>query len=656
MSIATPAALLDQAAALRLLDEEQLATARSLVAVDARSLAGELIRRGWLTPFQVNQLFQARGEALLMGSYVLLEKLGEGGMGAVYKARNWKLGRIVALKLIRKDRLNSPDIVRRFHREIQSVSQLDHPNIVRAHDADSVSDTHFLVMEYVEGTDLAQVVKERGPLPVTQACHCIRQAALGLQHAFERGLVHRDIKPSNLLLSGIGDWASGIGKQETLSDPRPSTINVLDFGLARLTSGNEEDGTMTATGVVMGTPDYIAPEQAREAHDVDIRADLYSLGCSLYFLLTGQPPFPKGSLGAKLLKHQMEEPEPVERLRPDIPERVVLVVRKLMAKRPEDRYQTPAELIHALDSALAPVAPAVTVNPFSELDGGKTMPIPSPRRGRPVWLLAPIALALLGGLLLWRPWARDEAEKKRHRETVAVEAKRTWQDTTTDVKAGNMVSVRCQGRWRREGLPLCGSEGIETAPRGRTIVPEAPVLCLLARIGDDPAPLDARRAFEATRSGRLYLQANEVDLSEAEGQLQAEIEGGEAGSEALAAPPLLAIQSAEEKFRPLFRQFQETPASPPRLRDDLLAFAWNHGGLPQAGRAFDLIRRLPSPADRLSATAIPAWERTRGEGQPKELVAILGDTRGRHWAGIDALAFGSKGDLYAADPREGHLS
>jgi eukaryotic-like serine/threonine-protein kinase len=167
---------------------------------DPQALVRLLVQRGLLTPYQANQLFLGRAADLLLGSYVLLERLGEGGMGVVFKARNWKLGQTVALKLIRKQRLDNPDSVRRFYREVRSASALDHPNIVRAIDADEVNGTVLLVMEYVEGADLARLVKKTGPLPVAQACEYIRQAALGLQHAFERGVVHRDVKPANLLL------------------------------------------------------------------------------------------------------------------------------------------------------------------------------------------------------------------------------------------------------------------------------------------------------------------------------------------------------------------------------------------------------------------------------------------------------------------------
>ena len=223
---------------------------------------------------------RGRAHELLLGSYVLRERLGEGHEPGLHKARNWKLGRVVALKLIRKDRLEDGEAVRRFHREIRAAAQLDHPNIVRAFDADEIGGTHLLVMEYAQGVDLAKLVKQGGPLPVGRACDCARQAALGLQHAFERGLVHRDVKPQNLLATPV------------------CVVKILDMGLARLgqaAEAGEGTSTMTQEGAVMGTLDYIAPEQAMDSHTVDIRADLYSLGCTLYFLLTGRVPFPGGT-------------------------------------------------------------------------------------------------------------------------------------------------------------------------------------------------------------------------------------------------------------------------------------------------------------------------------------------------------------------------
>jgi len=342
MAIASNASLLDALRQLRLLETPQLEELLSLQAryPEPKALARELIQRGWLTPFQANQLFQGKGADLLLGSYILLERVGEGGMGQVFKAKNWKLGRIVALKLLRKERLANPDDIRRFEREVRAAAALSHPNIVLAYDADLIGSTHLLVMEYVAGaTDLSRLVKKQGPLPVVWACEYVRQAALGLQHAHEQGMVHRDIKPANLLLGADG-----------------KVVKVMDMGLVRQDKAATDDsvGPMTQLGVVMGTPDYMAPEQALESHTVDIRADLYSLGCTFYFLLAGRPPFPTGNFIQKIYKHQHEEAPALEALRPEVPPGVARVVRKLMAKRPEDRYQTPAEVAAVLVSVLSP--------------------------------------------------------------------------------------------------------------------------------------------------------------------------------------------------------------------------------------------------------------------------------------------------------------
>jgi hypothetical protein len=304
---------------------------------DPKALAAELLRRGWLTAYQVNQLLQGHGDNLVLGPYVLLERLGAGGMGQVFKARHRKLGRIAALKVLRPERLANPDADRRFRREIQVAAQLDHRHIVHVLDADCVGGIHFLAMEYFEGsTDLSRLVKQHGPLPVATACEYIRQAALGLQHACQRGLVHRDVKPSNLLLTADGQ-----------------TVKVLDLGLARLIPqpGDRQGSSstlVTGQGAVVGTPDFIAPEQILDAHAADVRADLYSLGCTLYYLLTGQVPFPGETAGGKIGHHLLWEPPAVERLRPDVPPWLAALLRRLMAKSPDDRYQSPAELVAAL--------------------------------------------------------------------------------------------------------------------------------------------------------------------------------------------------------------------------------------------------------------------------------------------------------------------
>lgn len=395
MPVATTADLFAVLRELRLLEPAQLQEVRSSIAPrcpDPKNLARELVKRGWATTYQINQIFLGRQDALVLGPYLLLERMGEGGMGTVFKARHAKLGRLVCLKLMRKERLANPLAIRRFHREIRAAAQLVHPNIVRAFDADEVGGHHFFVMEYVEGIDLSKLVRERGPLPFAQACDYLRQAALGLQHAADCGMVHRDIKPANLLLTQGGRTSGdGSGSASSVKLGGPGIVKILDMGLARVTAGVEsEDSTaLTQEGSIMGTPDYIAPEQARSASAVDIRADLYSLGCTFYFLLTGTVPFPGGSLTEKLLRHQMDTPRSPCELKPELPRAAEDVLRRLMAKRPEDRFQTPAELAAALQDvlgsgALPPARVPQAAPPEPLLD-------PQPNLGSPQQATHPLA-------------------------------------------------------------------------------------------------------------------------------------------------------------------------------------------------------------------------------------------------------------------------
>jgi transglutaminase-like putative cysteine protease len=275
--------------------------------------------------------------------YRVLRLLGAGGMGAVYLAQHALMDRPVALKTIKAGLLADPAALARFRQEVKLAARLAHSNIVAAHDADLVGGLHFLVMEFVEGVSLAELVGRRGPLPVAQACAAVRQAALGLQHAHEQNLVHRDIKPGNLMRTAAGQ------------------VKILDFGLARLAQRPDQadDEGLTGTNVIMGTGDYIAPEQTHDSHSVDIRADIYSLGCTLYFLLTGRPPFPGGSFLDKIIRHATDTPPPLAALRPEVPAALAAVVERMMAKRPADRFQTPAEVAEALAPFSVPTPPAL---------------------------------------------------------------------------------------------------------------------------------------------------------------------------------------------------------------------------------------------------------------------------------------------------------
>jgi serine/threonine protein kinase len=265
--------------------------------------------------------------------YEILRELGRGGMGVVYLARNALMGRLEVLKVVGHHLIERKGVLDRFNREIRAAARLDHPNIVHAYSAFRSGASLVLAMEYVEGLDLARIVKARGPLPMAHACYYVQKAALGLQHAHEHNLVHRDIKPGNLMLSRKGDRA---------------VVKVLDFGLAKATREDQIDNSLTVEGQILGTPDFIAPEQIRNAQSADIRADIYSLGCTLYYLLTGGPPFRGASLYDMLQAHFSMEATPLNLARPEVPGELAALVAKMMAKEPGRRFQQPSEVAQAL--------------------------------------------------------------------------------------------------------------------------------------------------------------------------------------------------------------------------------------------------------------------------------------------------------------------
>lgn len=306
-----------------------------------RVLARHLVQKGLLTRFQGEQLLAGRTSGFFLGQYRILDMIGRGGMGKVFKAEHLTMDRVVALKVLGSEFTRTERARSRFVREVRAAAKLVHPNIVTAFDANEVEGRFFLVMEYIAGPNLSALLKSQGPLPVGLACEFMRQAALGLQHAFELGLVHRDIKPSNLMVQPPA------GRTELTG----ATIKITDFGLARLnvTQSETEDQFAAEEERVMGTPDFLSPEQGRGLHGADIRSDLYSLGCTFYCLLTGQVPFPGGSALDKLVKHESAQAEPVELLRPATPPGVAVIVRRLMAKNPDDRFPSPIDLARALE-------------------------------------------------------------------------------------------------------------------------------------------------------------------------------------------------------------------------------------------------------------------------------------------------------------------
>lgn len=307
-----------------------------------------------------------------MPNYEILGKLGRGGMGVVYKARQVSDNRIVALKVIRKDRLQHEDGVRRFRREAQAMARLSHPNIVQVLDADQSGDVHYLVMEYVDGVNLDQLVAAQGPQPIERTVDFFRQAAFGLQHAFERGLVHRDVKPSNLMVTPSPPPPD----QESRSTRYGYVVKLLDMSVARLLqwSGQPDSlSTLTQGGAVIGTADYVAPEQLEDPRRADTRSDLYSLGCTFYFVLTGQVPFPGVTLVAKLDQQRWQTPTSIHQLRDNVPPALVTIIQRLMAKNPRDRFRTPGELVQALEqmprSSFSSAPPLDTIAPTLQLKG-----------------------------------------------------------------------------------------------------------------------------------------------------------------------------------------------------------------------------------------------------------------------------------------------
>jgi formylglycine-generating enzyme required for sulfatase activity/serine/threonine protein kinase len=285
-----------------------------------------------------NTLMSSSSDSLSPGlathpDYEVKRELGRGGMGVVYLAHNRMMGRDEVLKVMGQHLMDYPGVLERFLREIRSVARLRHPNIVTAYHASRLGQSVVFAMEYVEGLDLSRLVEIKGPMPVAHACLFIRQAALGLQHAHEKGLVHRDIKPGNLILSREGTTA---------------TVKILDFGLAKAAREEKVEDNLTSPGQALGTPTYIAPEQITDAQTADIRADIYSLGGTLYFLLTGRPPFQAKTLYELYQAHISRLADPLNQVRPDVPAELAAVVARMMAKDPAERFQTPGEVAQAL--------------------------------------------------------------------------------------------------------------------------------------------------------------------------------------------------------------------------------------------------------------------------------------------------------------------
>lgn len=293
-----------------------------------------------------NPAFPRLVAGMRLGNFEILDYVGGGGMGRVFRARDPALARIVAIKVLSQEHVADQETVQRFLNEAQSTARLNHENIVRVYYSGQEGPLHYIVYEFIEGPTIRSIVEQKGQLSLSEAISYTFQVAEALAHAADHGITHRDIKPSNILITQEGQ------------------AKLIDMGLARLQkSENATTTDLTASGITLGTFDYISPEQAIDPRTVDVRSDIYSLGCTLFYMLTARLPFPQGNVLQKLLQHQGEEPPDVCQFRPRLPEEVSYVVRKMMAKDPRRRYQTPAQLMSALaaiaqHAGLAPVAPA----------------------------------------------------------------------------------------------------------------------------------------------------------------------------------------------------------------------------------------------------------------------------------------------------------
>ena len=309
-----------------------MAEERLRLATDEKSLARELMERGLLTRWQLRKLRAGKTRGFRLGNYRLLDILGQGGMSRVFLAEHVNLRKRVALKVLPESKATASSHRARFLREARAMARLNHPNVVGVFDFDEHQDTYYMALELVLGSDLKARVRNAGPLQLVMAADYVGQAADGLHHLHQHGLVHRDIKPANLVASNQG------------------TLKILDLGLALADSdgADEESLTKMHSESMMGTADYLAPEQARDSHGVDHRADIYSLGCTFYFLLTGTPPFTGGTLAQRVLRHQTERPQDVRAMRSDCPHALAEVCMRMLAKDPQERFDSAGKVAERL--------------------------------------------------------------------------------------------------------------------------------------------------------------------------------------------------------------------------------------------------------------------------------------------------------------------
>ena len=489
MPVATPDELLSALRRSRLVPPDDLAAwlagQPAVGELTPRALAAKLVTAGLVTAFQAKLLLQGRHKGFFIaGKYKVLDLLGSGGMGAVYLCEHMTLKTPVAVKVLPAAPAENPEARERFYREARAFASLNHPNLVRGFDVDADGKIHFIVMEYVDGVDLQALVARRGPLPAARAANYVRQAAAGLAHAHARGWVHRDIKPANIAVDRAG------------------VARVLDMGLARLVLDGADGITRNySEGSILGTADYLAPEQATGGA-IDGRADIYSLGGTFYFLLSGRLPFGDGNTAQKLVAHQLKAPPPIREVRPDLPAGLAAVIETMMAKRPADRYQTGLDLADALApwDVGGPFLPAADETPRRLPPGlvavsAASTPTPGPNTpGRPTAPLAPVAPLV--------PTAAVSAEQ---------------------VAAANRAATRALGAGRLPRLSRKGLIGVAGGVAAVALVGAG--LIAYSTVNRTPPPRGDGAPAPAARAASPFV-GNYVPVTRAHGPRQAPFPGG----------------------------------------------------------------------------------------------------------------------------------
>lgn len=605
-------------------------------ALKPEALADRLVERGLITRWQASMLIQGK-KAFFLGKYRLLDCIGSGGMGAVFKARHGELGRNVAIKIMSAAVVKNRRAVARFHKEMQAVAALDDPHIVAAYDAHSAGGVHYLVMEYVDGEDLGRLVKHFGPLPIDFACECIRQAAQGLQHAHQQGMVHRDIKPTNLLVAR--DPESG-----------GALIKILDLGLARFVSesvagetvGGDApggDGSLTQIGQFLGTPDYISPEQAQDTRAADIRSDIFSLGCTLFRLLTGELAYSGETVVQKLEARETQETPHVRTKRVDVPPELDAVVARMLARDPRSRFQTPREVAQAL----APFAAHAT-------------PMPAP---------ASKARSIAPDTAADGPPATLPAEDTRMEQFF-----RYLKTTETDeVLTVAQITRRLRRVPRRAWLAAAGF--LVVAVGGVLMWERLSAATLVV-----DWPLDQREGAELYVGARPYKLPGRPKIAVNGRAGNWELRLVRDGFEKI--QTTLTLQSGERRdFAPIWvptprtlrrqelARLKDRAAGPagtdvassgaPELRRDLALFLQEHPASHEAADAWKMAARLRWPLDRLDASRIASEERSqfsRVDGAA-EVVALFGDSRLKFWNSVTAVATSGDGRTLAATSLDG---